>query len=192
MSGSTAQRIIGEARTLIMTRGYNGFSYADIAEAVGIRKASIHHHFPGKSDLAKAVIEENRAVIHAQTEMLANAEPDAGDQLRGYAHYWERCIADNSAPFCVAGMLAAELPSLPDDLVVSVRAHFTDLTAWLTHLLELGVRQGNVTLARSPEEEADAFMSAVYGAMLSARAFGDPTRFGAVVETLLARVVRLH
>ena len=192
MSGSTAERIIGEARSLIMTRGYNGFSYADIAEAVGIRKASIHHHFPAKSDLAKAVVEETRAVIHAQTEMLATAVPDAGDQLRGYAAYWERCIADNSAPFCVAGMLAAELPSLPDDLVASVRAYFTDLTGWLTHLLELGVRQGSVTLGRPAREEADAFMSAVYGAMLSARAFGDPGRFAAVVETLLSRVVRIR
>jgi len=192
MSGSTAERIVHEARNLIMSRGYNGFSYADIAETVGIRKASIHHHFPAKSDLAKAVIEETRAVIHAQTELLAAAEPDASDQLRGYAGYWERCIADNSAPFCVAGMLAAELPSLPDDLVISVRAHFADLTGWLTRLLELGVRQGSVSLAKSPEEEADAFMSAIYGAMLSARAFGDPGRFGSVVETLLSRVVRIH
>jgi len=138
MSGSTAERIISEARMLIMRRGYNGFSYADIAEAVGIRKASIHHHFPAKSDLAKAVVEETRAMIRAQTEMLSAGEPDAGEQLRGYAGYWERCIADNSAPFCVAGMLAAELPSLPDDLVASVRAHFADLTAWLAGLLELG------------------------------------------------------
>jgi TetR/AcrR family transcriptional repressor of nem operon len=124
--------------------------------------------------------------------MLAAAEPDAAEQLRGYARYWERCIADNSAPFCVAGMLAAELPSLPDDLAASVRAHFADLTGWLTRLLELGVRQGSVTIAKSAQEEADAFMAGVYGAMLSARAFGDPGRFGAVVETLLSRVVRIH
>jgi len=184
--------LLDHAQTLLMTRGYNGFSYADIAEAVGIRKASIHHHFPAKSDLAKAVVEQTRAVIAAQTEMLAAAEPDAGDQLRAYAQYWERCIADNSAPFCVAGMLAAELPSLPDELAATVRAHFADLTDWLARLLKLGTQQGSVTLSRSPEEEADAFMSAVYGAMLAARALGDPGRFGTVVETLLSRVVRIR
>ena len=192
MNGSTAERIVQAARNLIMTRGYNGFSYADVAEAVGIRKASIHHHFPAKSDLAKAVVEQTRAVIAAQTEMLAAAEPDAGDQLRAYVEYWERCIADDSAPFCVAGMLAAELPSLPEELAATVRAHFADLTDWLARLLKLGMQQGSVTLSRSPEEEADAFMSAVYGAMLSARAVGDPGRFGAVVDTLLSRVVRIR
>lgn len=192
MSGSTAERIVGEGRRLIMTRGYNGFSYADIAAAVGIRKASIHHHFAGKNDLAVAVVEQSRTIIRAQVEQLADAELDAVEQLRAYAGYWERCIADNSAPFCVAAMLAAELPSLPDDVAASVRAHFAELSGWLAHLLALGVRQGGVVLVRSPEDEADAFMSAIYGAMLSARAFDDPARFVSITETLLARVVRLR
>ncbi|WP_436810260.1 TetR/AcrR family transcriptional regulator [Sphingomonas sp. DT-204] len=189
---STAEQIVDEGRRLIMTRGYNGFSYADVAAAIGIRKASIHHHFAAKSDLAKAVVEQSRAVIRAQVEQLADIEPEASEQLRAYVAYWERCIADDSAPFCVAAMLAAELPSLPDDLVVVVRAHFAELTGWLTRILALGVRQGNVSLVRPPAEEADAFMSAVYGAMLSARAFDDPERFAVITETLLSRIVRLR
>jgi TetR/AcrR family transcriptional repressor of nem operon len=192
MTGSTAERIVGEGRRLIMTRGYNGFSYADIAEAVGIRKASIHHHFAGKNDLAMAVVDQSRAIIQSQVAQLAAVEPEAVEQLRAYAGYWERCIADDSAPFCVAAMLAAELPSLPDDVAASVRAHFVELTEWLTHILVIGVRQGSVSLVRSPEQEADAFMSAIYGAMLSARAFGDPARFVDITETLLSRIVRLH
>jgi TetR/AcrR family transcriptional repressor of nem operon len=192
MSGSTAERIVHEGRRLIMTRGYNGFSYADIAEAIGIRKASIHHHFGGKNDLATAVVEQSRAVIRHQVQLLAEVEPDAVEQLRAYAAYWERCIADDSAPFCVAAMLAAELPSLPDDVAGAVRAHFDELSGWLARILALGARQGSVSLVRSPEEEADAFMSAIYGAMLSARAFGDPARFVSITETLLTRVVRLH
>lgn len=192
MTGSTAERIVGEGRRLIMTRGYNGFSYADVAEAVGIRKASIHHHFPGKNDLAIAVLEQSRSVIRSQVRQLAEGEPEAADQLRFYVGYWERCILDDSAPFCVAAMLAAELPSLPDDLALSVRGHFAELSEWMASVLALGVRQGSVSLARSPEEEADAFMSAVYGAMLSARAFADPRRFASITETLLARVLRLR
>lgn len=192
MTGSTAERIVNEGRRLIMTQGYNGFSYADIATAIGIRKASIHHHFAGKNDLVTAVVDQSRTLIRAQVEQLARADPDAVEQLRAYAGYWERCIADDSAPFCVAAMLAAELPSLPDDVAGVVRAHFVELSEWLAHLLALGARQGSVVLVGSPEDEADAFMSAIYGAMLSARAFGDPARFVSVTETLLARVVRLH
>ena len=192
MTGSTALRILDEGRQLIMKRGYNGFSYADIAAAIGIRKASIHHHFPGKNDLVTAVVEQSRAIIRSQVELLANAEPDALEQLRAYAGYWERCIADDSAPFCIAAMLAAELPSLPEDVAEAVKAHFVELSAWLAHILALGVRQGSVVLVASPEDEAEAFMSAIYGAMLSARAFEDPGRFVSITETLLSRVAPLH
>jgi TetR/AcrR family transcriptional repressor of nem operon len=192
MKGSTADQIVDEARRLIMTRGYNGFSYADIAEAIGIRKPSIHHHFAAKSDLVIAVLDQSRTIIRAQVDLLADVEPEADGQLRAYAGYWERCIANDSAPFCVAAMLAAELPSLPDDVAVSVRAHFAELKGWLAQLLALGVRQGNVALVRPPEDEADAFMSAIYGAMLSARAFGDPSKFTTITETLVSHVVRLH
>ncbi|MDO6415469.1 TetR/AcrR family transcriptional regulator [Sphingomonas sp. BIUV-7] len=192
MSGTTVERIVGEGRRFIMTHGYNGFSYADIAGAVGIRKASIHHHFAGKNDLVVAVVEQSRAVIRMQVASLAQAEPDAVAQLRAYAAYWERCIADDSAPFCVAAILAAELPSLPDDVAFAVRAHFTELSDWLARILAVGARQGSVSLIGTPEEEADAFMSAIYGAMLSARAFGDPARFVSITETLLARVVPLR
>lgn len=192
MAETTAEHIVNEAGNLIMKRGYNGFSYADIAKAVGIRKPSIHHHFATKNDLAIAVVGQSRAVIWAHIDQLATAEPDAVAQLRAYATYWERCIADDSAPFCVAAMLAAELPSLPDELATSVRAHFNELTDWLARMLALGVRQKSVRLVGSPEQEADAFMSAIYGAMLSARAFGDPGRFTTITETLLSRVVSLH
>jgi TetR/AcrR family transcriptional regulator, transcriptional repressor for nem operon len=192
MTGTTAERIVEQGRALIMTRGYNGFSYADVAAAVGIRKASIHHHFAGKSDLAIAVLAQSRAAIAAQMAMLDDAAADAAAALRFYAGYWERCILDDSAPFCVAAMLAAELPSLPEDVALAVRGHFAELRGWLARVLALGAAQGSVTLTGTPEAEADAFLSAIYGAMLSARAFADPARFAAIADMLLARVVALH
>jgi TetR/AcrR family transcriptional repressor of nem operon len=57
----TAAQIVASARALLATRGYNGFSYADIAEAVGISKPSIHHHFPSKAELVRRVVEGYRA-----------------------------------------------------------------------------------------------------------------------------------
>ena len=74
---STRQKLIDSARHFIQTRGYNGFSYADVAEQVQVRKASIHHHFPAKSDLARAVVEESRGQIVAQTATLAGGAADA-------------------------------------------------------------------------------------------------------------------
>jgi len=187
---STQQKLIDSARYLIQTRGYNGFSYADVAEQVQVRKASIHHHFPTKADLARAVVEESRALIVAQTRTLDDGAFDPEAQLRFYTGYWERCIADGSAPFCVAGMLASELPTLPTDLAENVRAHFRDLSNWLETVLTKGAQLGLFELRGSARLEAESFMSMVYGAMLTARAYGDPKVFADIVDSGLKKLLR--
>ncbi|WP_250340561.1 TetR/AcrR family transcriptional regulator [Luteibacter flocculans] len=185
---STRQKLIDSARHFIQTRGYNGFSYADVAEQVQVRKASIHHHFPAKSDLARAVVDESRGHIVAQTATLAGGAFDPDEQLRMYTAYWERCIADASAPFCVAGMLAAELTTLPDDLATDVRAHFRDLSHWLEIVLTKGAHMGRFAFEGSARQEAEAFMALVYGAMLAARAHGDPSVFAGIVNVGLRKL----
>jgi TetR/AcrR family transcriptional repressor of nem operon len=187
---TTQQKLIDSARHLIQTRGYNGFSYADVAEEVQVRKASIHHHFPAKADLARAVVEQSRALIVEQTKTLAGRAFNPDEQLRMYTGYWEKCIADASAPFCVAGMLAAELPTLPDDLAGDVRLHFRDLSNWLEIVLTKGAQMGLFNLQGSARQEAESFMAMVYGAMLAARAYGDPKVFADIVESGLKRIAK--
>jgi TetR/AcrR family transcriptional repressor of nem operon len=188
IGSDTAGKLIGGAAQLIMRGGYNGFSYADLAERFGIRKASIHHHFPSKLSLVVAVIEQGRTIIQAQIAALEQGTPVAMEQLRMYTGYWERCIKDQTAPFCLAGVLAAELPSLPSEIALSVRGHFTDLAQWLERVLILGVKQGSMRIEASPAVEAETFMAGVYGAMLLARAFDDPRKFNIIVEESIDRI----
>ena len=151
---STAGRIVEAGRQLIMRRGYSGFSYADVADAIDIRKASIHHHFPTKADLAVAVVKQSRETFDADMASLQASGADALTQLRAYLGHWERCIADDSPPFCVAGMLGAEMPALPEEVAQEVRAHFDHLATWLEHVLEAGVRGKRLKLGASVETEA--------------------------------------
>lgn len=185
---STADKLIHEAGRLIVNAGYNGFSYAHLAERLGIRKASIHHHFPSKVDLVVAVVEQQRAAIREQIATLENHEPDAMAQLLAYVEYWKRCIEDQSEPFCLAGVLAVELPGLPDEVGVAVRGHFDDLGEWLERAMALGVRQGAIRLELEPETSAQFFQTTLYGAMVMARAYDDPSKFNFVVDAFLARM----
>ncbi|WP_296594881.1 TetR/AcrR family transcriptional regulator [Phenylobacterium sp.] len=185
---STADKLIDEAGRLIVNAGYNGFSYAHLAERLGIRKASIHHHFPSKVDLVVAVVEQQRAAIREQIAALENDEPDAMAQLLAYVNYWKRCIEDQSEPFCLAGVLAVELPGLPEEVGVAVRGHFNDLGEWLKRVMALGVRQGAIQLELEPDTSAQFFQTTLYGAMVMARAYGDPGKFNFVVDAFLARM----
>ena len=184
----TSDDILACARSLIVAGGYNGFSYADIADVVGIRKASIHHHFPSKVDLVRTLVARYREEAEAGLANLELQVSDPLEQLRLYAGYWEACIADASAPFCICALLAGQLPVLPEEVGLEVRAHFRSLSAWLTSVLERGARYGQLQLMSTPRAEAEAFMATVHGAMLSARAYGDPKIFGVVTGPLLERL----
>lgn len=187
-ASSTADEILECARNLIVAGGYNGFSYADIAEVVGIRKPSIHHHFPSKVDLVRTLVSRYRDEVEAGIAGLERQSSDPLEMLQNYTGFWERCISDGSRPFCVCALLAGELPALPDEVALEVKAHFRSLSGWLTSVFERGAKQGRIRLAHSPRVEAEVFMATVHGAMLTARAYGDAKAFAVVIQPLVSRL----
>jgi TetR/AcrR family transcriptional repressor of nem operon len=188
---TTADTILRCVRSSIVTGGYNGFSYADIAAVVGIRKASIHHHFPTKVDLVRALVKQYRDEAEAGLVEIERHVPEPLDQLRSYTGYWESCIGDPETSYCLCALLATQIPVLPDEVVLEVRAYFRALSAWLTSVLERGARQGSITLTDDAHAEAEALMAAVHGAMLAARAYGDPQAFGAITRPVIDRLQSL-
>ena len=190
MSTDTAQRILDTAQQLIVQQGYHGFSYADIADVVLVKKPSIHFHFATKAELVRQLLIRYREQARSGLAQLSAAVPDPLAQLRAYAGYWEACIRDDRAPFCLCALLAAELLSLPEELVADVKLHFRDLAAWLAATLEKGEAEGKLVLPRGAAAEADAFMANVHGAMLSARVYGSADVFAAVVGDAIGRLSR--
>lgn len=186
---NTFDEIINCARSLIISGGYNGFSYADISKVVGVRNATIHHHFPTKANLVQVLIVNYRGEVQLGITELERNVPEPVEQLRAYIHYWESCITDATAPFCVCALLATQLPVLPEEVAFEVRAHFRTLSAWLASVLERGAAQGGIRLATSAKIEAESFMATVHGAMLSARAYGDAKIFGVITDALLKRLL---
>ncbi|MBP1849961.1 TetR/AcrR family transcriptional regulator [Rhizobium halophytocola] len=186
---STSEKILDIAQSLVIAGGYNGFSYADIAVAIGIRKASIHHHFPAKADLVAALVERYRLQARTGLSHLREQVPHPADQLRAYLTYWKTCIGDASQPFCVCAMLAGEKDMLPKPVAAGVRAHFEHLAGWLTEILRAGSEQGLFRLTSCPQDEAQALMATVHGAMLSARALDNTQIFALVTDSQLERLL---
>lgn len=191
MSTDTATRILDAAQQLMVARGYNAFGYADIAEVVRISKPSIHFHFSTKAELVRQLLLRYRDTVRINLEHLSAAVPEPLAQLRAYAAYWEQCIRDDKAPFCLCAMLASELLSLPDEVAAEVKLYFRDLDGWLRTTLENGAAQGQLVLPRGAAVEAESFMANAHGAMLSARVYGDADVFariaGGAIDRLTAR-----
>lgn len=188
MQGEMSERILKTAEVLMIERGYSAFSYADIADAVQIKKPSIHHHFPTKSGLAVTVLKKHREKTIEGTEQLDRQIEDPRKRLHAYVQYWEGCIRDRTVPFCVAALMAAELPSLPEEVQAEVRLHFRALGEWLERTLKAGVKAGVIKLQDSAGTEAQTLMAVVHGAMLSARATGNCDVFKLVTRAALKRL----
>ncbi|RUT83516.1 MULTISPECIES: TetR/AcrR family transcriptional regulator [unclassified Mesorhizobium] len=186
---STSEKILDVAQSLIVAGGYNGFSYADISAAIGIRKASIHHHFPTKAELVSVLVDRYRRQAEVGLESLRGELSSPAEQLQSYLNYWRTCIRDASPSFCVCAMLAGEMQMLPEEVASRVRAHFQNLAGWLTSVLRAGMEQDLFRLNNRPEEEAQMLMASVHGAMLSARAFNDPGLFTIIVTPQITRLL---
>jgi len=183
-----AQEIIRRTNELLASGGYNGFSYADIAELVDVRKASIHHHFPTKADLVKATVALHRDGIRRGLQSLDRLTPDPLERLVSYARFWAECIRESNPPICICAVLAAELPAVPVEVAGEVKGHFEDLQAWIASTLEEGVSKGRMRLTDTPSAEASVFMASIHGAMLAARAAGDASLFWEVAKVATDRI----
>jgi TetR/AcrR family transcriptional repressor of nem operon len=188
MSGETAQNIMDVTHGLLVNRGFSAFSYADVAEVVQIRKASIHHHFPTKADLVVAVLARHRLRMEEAHATLDERVPSALGRLKMYVDHWESCVRSMKEPFCIAALLGAELPGLPDEVQAEVEKHFTCLRQWIARTLKEGVKQGTISLAGSPDTEAEVLMAGVHGAMLSARVQRSVSLFKQVTTIALQRI----
>jgi len=185
---TTADAILDHAQKLIVAGGYNGFSYGDISDAIGIRRASIHHHFPTKARLVSVLVERYVGRAREGLESIKTHVDDPAAQIGAYLDYWQQCVTDGAQPFCVCAMLASEMQMLPDEVAAQVRRHFANVSEWLASVLQSGVEKGVFRLKGSPEEEAQILMAAVHGALLSARAFADPDIFRAIMRPQMERL----
>jgi TetR/AcrR family transcriptional repressor of nem operon len=181
----TEDRILDIAEQLVQTRGFNGFSYADIATALRIRKASIHYYFPTKADLGRTVIERYHRAFRRELEVIERKWPDARQRLERYVQLYDDVLREKNR-VCLCGMLAADFTTLPKAIRDRVAAFFEENERWLIKVLEEGRKARTLRFEGPPDVAARLVLSTLEGAMLVARSYGDASRFESVAEKLLA------
>src|SRR3954468_3774751 len=159
--GDTAGRILDSAERLVQARGFNGFSYADVASELEITKASLHYHFPGKAELGDALIGRYAARFAQALRAIDSQGGDAPAKLQAYAHIYADVLRDRR--MCLCGMLAAEYDTLPKPMRSAIIGFFDDNEAWLEGVLEQGREEGTLSLDGSPDDAAQTIVSSLEG-----------------------------
>ena len=138
----TKQRIMDLARPTVQALGYSGLSFRELAKAVGIKSASIHHHFPTKGDLGAALAQRYTADFAEYLDGLLVGSPNQEQCLAKYADVFRNTLL-NENRMCMAGIMAAEHEELPTEVRAEVIKYTEMNVRWLVRALSLGKKKGS-------------------------------------------------
>jgi TetR/AcrR family transcriptional repressor of nem operon len=181
-------QILESAQRLVQQRGFNGFSYADIAAEVGIRKASLHHHFPTKTDLGVALMEKYTEQLVDALRTISESPVPADKKLAAYIGVYRSLL--NAERMCLGGMLATEVLTLDEAMLPGLKRFFAQNTKWLSEILKEGKAHQIFTLNGTAATHAGLLLSALQGALLLARTTGDHKAFDQTASLLISGLKR--
>ena len=175
MTNRKAQ-ILDSAERLARRFGYDGFSYADLEKEIGIRKASIHHHYPSKADLAEALVKRYTDNILSKLSTLDTDTNSAGQTLEEYLSLYEASLQGGQS-LCLYVAISVGAPQL-DNPVLALLDEFHDASrAWLETLFRRGKTDGSIIGGLDPAQDAAACLALVEGAQLQSRIHGSTEPF---------------
>jgi TetR/AcrR family transcriptional regulator, transcriptional repressor for nem operon len=177
MSGNARDAILTVARRTAQAHGYAGLNFRDIGAEVGIKAASIYHHFPSKADLGAAVAKRYWEDTAAALEALSTANRDPRKALRAYPGLFRRSLEEDNR-MCLCSFMAAEYDDLPDAVKAEVQTFADVNVAWLARMLTAAS-----VPASKRETRARAIFAAVAGAQLMARSRADLKLFDALIDS---------
>lgn len=183
-SPDTAERILDIASRLVQSRGFNGFSYADVAAELHVTKASLHYHFATKAELGRRLIERYEAEFLEALAGIDHKSRSALDRLQRYVRLYASVLAESR--MCLCGMLAAESGTLPEPMRAGLQHYFDANEHWLARVLDEGREAGELRFEGRPLAVAAMLVGALEGAMMLARSYGDSGRFDSAAQRLLA------
>lgn len=162
----TRKRILDIAEELLLTRGYNAFSYQHISTELGVRNAAIHYHFPKKNDLGVALIQRYRRRF--QRFIDAQAELGPAEQLERYFTLTDAYF-DRDQQICPSGILTTEYQTLPDDMRAEANAFVDEMRDWAVRIAKAGREDGSMRFAGTPEAMGLLMLAALQGGLQLAR-----------------------
>lgn len=182
--GETASKIADTFQAMVMARGFNAVSYGDLAKALGIRKASIHYHFPTKADLGVIVIKRYREQFESQWKQAQPGDPQS--YIRAYESFIApiKPVRSMDGISCLFGVLGAESQTLCPNIQDVVSNFFIEQSKWLAKVFEGGRKDGVFHFSGPAADFAKLYSSALQGAMLIKKSTGSPEYFDAVLSGL--------
>ncbi|WP_292464422.1 TetR/AcrR family transcriptional regulator [Methanolobus sp.] len=170
----TNQQILRYARLFLQCGGYNGFSYKNISQQLGIKNASIHHYYPKKEDLVAALLEERRNYLAMSIAQMVESKKSAREQLQYYFDYALQEF-DEGKCICPPGSVIIDFQELPEKVKNQDILLLDDILEWLANVLQNGLEQGEFKFLDTVESHSEMIVETLMGARLLSSIKGRKT-----------------
>ena len=167
-TNETAAQLLDSAQLLIQQRGYNAFSYKDLAASVGIRTASIHYHFPAKADLGHALMERYVTNLEGVLATIDAGTSTSKSKLKSFIKLYTQ--TESSGSICLCGSLASDAETLPPPMQKSIETFVAMSERWIAQTIAAGVVSGEFAYAGKPADAATALLASLQGGLILSRA----------------------
>lgn len=188
-STDTRERILDVAQDLIQRHGLNAMSFQDLSDAIGIKKASVHYHFPSKAEMVGDLLKRYRADFGRVVQGILDSRVIGKTKLRRYFGLFHATLeAGKHDKSCLCGMLAAELYSLNEKSVELVKDFLRDNVSHIEQMLLTGIEDGSLAVQGDVPRAAEMVLATLEGGLLIARCNGGPGRFAEITGQLLTQM----
>ena len=179
----TAEALLDAAQELVQDRGFNAFSYKDLAASVGIRTASIHYHFPAKADLGKGLIERYLVALRQSLGQIDSKNTNFAARLRAFIALYRK--TENQGAICLCGSMASDWNTLDPAVQQLVGEYLNESESWVAQQIRAGMRSGEFSFSGKPKEAAASLIASLQGGLMLARAQGGPSVLSRVQSVFL-------
>ncbi|MCL6285784.1 TetR/AcrR family transcriptional regulator [Ruegeria sp. 2012CJ41-6] len=187
-ANETKTELMDAAEQQVRHKGADGFSYSDLSRLVGIRKASIHYHFPAKADLLTAIMARYAKRVMTALDSYAQDLPGAGRQLAAFIAFYRDALQDGTA-LCLCVAYAVSQDGLSEGTHREISQFRQQVRSWLEETFARAQAEGSVRDLTNAACEAAAAHALVEGAQIAARISGDAATFDAATQVLRERLV---
>jgi TetR/AcrR family transcriptional regulator, transcriptional repressor for nem operon len=159
----TNQRILYYGRHFLQCRGYNGFSYRDISQKLGIKNAAVHNYYPKKEDLVAALLEDSRKKLAENVVQIVKSGGSSREQLQYYFNYALKEF-DEGKSICPPGSVILDFEEIPEKVKKQNLLLLDDILTWISRVLKTGLENGEFSFSDPVDARAELVVEALMGA----------------------------
>ena len=178
----TKKQILDIAEDLLLDRGYNGFSYKDISGALNIKNASIHYHFPKKTDLGLAIIQRASKRFQKWASYMDSKDLTYSKKLDEFCQVFKKFV-EQKQQICLGGALETDFKTLPEEMQEETRHFISNTLRWMENILAQGKKKGEFNFPGSAKDQALLIIASLQGGIQMVRVT-TPSSFDSVVKQI--------